>query len=66
MGIGFAEDSACWFYSCSFGIFVVQEHPGRLGGRRGLVIDEVAQAIGGIWAILERGGVWEWFCAFRA
>ena len=59
MGIGFAEESARWFYSCSFGIFVVQEYPSRMGGRRGLVIDEVAQAIGGISAVLERG-VWAW------
>ena len=33
----------------------------RMGGRRGLVIDETAQTIGGIWAVLERGGVWAWF-----
>ncbi len=45
MGSGFAGDSACWFYSRSFGIFVVQGHPGRLGGRRGLVIDEVAARV---------------------
>ena len=40
---------------------MVQEHPSRMDGRRGLVIDEVAQAIGGIGAVLERGGVWAWF-----
>jgi hypothetical protein len=31
MGSGFAGDSPCWFYSCLFGIFVVQGHPGRMG-----------------------------------
>ena len=66
IGSGFAEKSACWFYSCSLGVFVVQGHPSRMGGRRGLVIDEVAQAIGGIWTVLKRGGVREWFHGFRA
>jgi hypothetical protein len=45
MGSGFAEESACWFYSCLFGIFVIQELPGWLGGRRGLVIDGVADGL---------------------
>ena len=45
MGSGVAEDSACWFYSCSFGVFVVEKHPGRMGGRRGLVIDRVADTV---------------------
>jgi hypothetical protein len=31
MGNGFAGDSACWFDSCLFGIFVVQGHPGKMG-----------------------------------
>ena len=45
MGSGFDEESAWWFYSCSFGVFVVQEHPGRMGGGRGLVIDRVADTV---------------------
>jgi hypothetical protein len=50
MGSGFAGDSACWFYSCVFGLFVVQGHPGRLGGRRGS-----APSVFDIWAMRDDG-----------
>jgi hypothetical protein len=40
---GFVEESACWFYSCSFGLFVIQGHAGRVGAGRGLVIDKVTK-----------------------
>ena len=32
-------------YSCSFGIFVVQGHPGRIGARRGSLIDVAAARV---------------------
>jgi len=35
MGSDFALGSPCWFYSCSFASFVVQGHPGRMGGGMG-------------------------------
>ena len=45
MESGFAGDSPYWFYSCSFGLFVVQEHRGCTSARRGLTIDEVAARV---------------------
>jgi hypothetical protein len=44
----FATDSARWFYSCSFVTDIRGSRTSsRMGGRRDLVIDEMAQAVMG-------------------
>jgi hypothetical protein len=54
MGSGFARNSPCWFYSCSFGLFVVQGHPGSRGAARRSTIEEVPAC--GVMGTRRRGG----------